>query len=141
VVVPGVLPIALREGSFLAMNVSVCRRVYALLGLGALLNAQAAVIGCPLLHHGHDRSEASIVQRASSNPLHQHNAPAEQSDHSRHGSTDDCAMLLTCSASALLHSGMPRLIGPSNDSAAPRVRSHAYHDPSISLLKPPPRSA
>ena len=125
---------AMAQGSWL-------RRAFALSGFIALVNAQAAALGCPILHHQSPAAEAAVAD-APASQHHHDGATNETSDRTtQHGSAENCTMVATCMPTALFDARPRRFIDESHRDDLPRVVAQDYADPVLTLLKPPPRAA
>src|SRR5688572_11723418 len=117
------------------------RRAFAIFGFVALVNAQAAALGCATLHHQSRPAEAAVEHEPASH--HHHDVATHESadPQTRHDSAENCTMVATCMPTALFDARPRRFIDESHRDDLPRVVAQDYADPVLTLLKPPPRAA
>ena len=115
------------------------RRWLALVMLGSLVSARLLVLVCPIKHHGESAAHAQSSGHT------EHHAPATVAEtedgqqSSPHGDETNCAMLLTCTAPALIGPSLSLFtLLPEFDLRA-RVKTQPNADPLSATQTPPPR--
>lgn len=124
-------------------SVAVMHRWFAVLLLGSMLSSQAAVLGCPAMHHDASVPEGNPPHQKHDRPSHHHDtsSAADPVSDSRHESDGECTMVLTCTNIALTVIDILRVGGESHLEAQSSAPVSAYANPSLKLLTPPPKSA